>query len=98
MTFNEAINTVILTGKTVWRRQHYHDHNYGDYTRPWSEWMRIRIEEDTVDFDALLFFETNYYDEVKKKWTLMWAEDNVSKADSIATDWKVVEEQNEYTM
>lgn len=46
MTFNEAINEVIYNNNIVWRQAYYHEHDYGDYDRPWSEWKRIRMEDD----------------------------------------------------
>jgi hypothetical protein len=97
MTFQEAINEVVHNNKTVWRKSMQFDDDYdrprnngGDPT-PWSEWKRIRMEEDHVDFDCLIYIEGNNQDDTTEYWFMEWTEDVLSKADILAEDWEIVE-------
>lgn len=97
MTFNEAINEVIYNNNIVWRQAYYHEHDYGDYDRPWSEWKRIRMEDDDPPYEAIIYFESNNRDErqsTRGTWFLTWKEDNLTKADLLADDWEVIEDEH----
>jgi hypothetical protein len=97
MTFDKAIKEVVMNDVVVWRKVHQFDDDY-DRPRPlsnpgtptpWSTWLRIRMEKDNVDFDSLVFFETNNHDDVTGKWLQEWSEDNISREDILATDWEI---------
>lgn len=92
MTFNEAIHEVITHNKVVTRRSNYFERG-GYHKISWSEWVRIRMWGSKVDTDALIYIETNNYNEENKKWLLKgWKEDQLSKADVLAEDWEITEE------
>jgi hypothetical protein len=90
MTFQDALNEVIANKVVVSRRIYYHAHDYGDYNKPWSQWLRIRLDDDPVSSDALIYFETRNFDETTQEWIGEWGEDNISQADIQAHDWEVV--------
>jgi hypothetical protein len=98
MTFIEAISEVLTNKTIVWRRAHEFEDDYDRPFKsqrpptPWSEWLRIRLDDDPTDFDALVFFETNNRDDVNGTWILEWKEDNISRADILAEDWEIAEE------
>jgi|WetSurSiteA1Bulk_404760.scaffolds.fasta_scaffold81415_3 hypothetical protein len=98
MTFNEALHEVITNDRVVWRKTlqfaDNYDRPYPDKSppTPWSEWLRIRLEDDDdADFDAILFFEGNNLDDTSNTWFLEWTEQELTKADVLADDWEVVE-------
>jgi hypothetical protein len=98
MTFHEALNEVITTGRMVWRKMHQfeddYDRPYPDQSppTPWSIWLRIRLWDDNVDDDALVYFESNNRNDVDGSWFLDWKEDQISRADILASDWEIIGE------
>jgi hypothetical protein len=94
MNFRNAINLVVYDNQTVTRKGFQHPHSYDGNDDPWSEWIRIRVEDDLVDREALIFIETNSYDDVNQKWfSSEWREDNLNKEDVLADDWELVKEE-----
>lgn len=98
MNFQEALHEVITNGVVAYHRSYYceddHDRPYPDRSSatPWSIWMRIRLWDSDYDEEALVFFESNNYDETTGKWLLEWNEDQLSRADILAEDWEIKEE------
>ena len=92
MTFHEALQTVIKGGGKIAQRRAHHFDKGGYHDIEWSEWTRVRLDDSKVDFDALLFFETNNFDEENKLWLHEWSEDLLSRADILANDWEITEE------
>jgi hypothetical protein len=96
MNFNDAMYEVVINKKIVRRKAFQFDQDNGDYDKPWSEWIRVRMDDDPVDFDALITFETrNHDDGTNPGWVPghTWQEESLSKADVLATNWEISEEQ-----
>jgi hypothetical protein len=87
MTFQEALNEVVINNRVVIRRQFTFDGRESN-SGPWSEWLKIRMEDSHFPNDAVVFFEVNGFDEVEKAWLHAWEEYNVTKADILADDWE----------
>jgi hypothetical protein len=83
----------------VWRKMHQFEDAYdnpkknGKSPEPWSSWMRIRLDDDRVDFDALIYFESNNRDDTTGDWFMKWNEDQLSREDILATDWEFIPEE-----
>ena len=89
MTFQEALHRVITEDIIVMRRMHQFKHDYDNpNSGPQSEWVRIRLEDDTIDFDALVFFECCSRDDNTNTWLTTWHEDQLSREDIQAIDWE----------
>lgn len=94
MTFQEALNEVITNDVIVWRKTHQFADDYDrprdqGKPRPWSEWTRVWLDDDTVDYDAIIYFETNNRDDINGTWFLTWSYTELTKADILATDWEI---------
>jgi hypothetical protein len=93
MTFIEALNEVVSNNKVVQRKMHeFSGRESGKNCGPWSSWIRMRMEDDVVPFDALVFIETNNHDDRDFHWVANWSNDDLSKEDILATDWEFQEE------
>lgn len=96
MNFNEALKEVVVNKKIVQRKAFQFDQDDGNYDRPWSEWIRIRMDDDPVDFEALIVIETRNHDDAPDSFGWVsgweWAEDSLSKADVLSQDWEIAEE------
>lgn len=99
MKFHDALIEVILNKRMVRRKifqfedDHFKSKNEGSDPIPWSVWMRIRLDDDSVDYDALVYFETRNRDDSPPKWHNTWTEDQVSRADILADDWEFTTEE-----
>jgi hypothetical protein len=97
MTFQEAINEVINNKSTVWRKTHQFKDDYDnpnpDVPQPWSEWIRIWLNCDDIDEDAVIMVESNNRNDVNNTWFLEWRNDELTRADVLAEDWEVIESQ-----
>ena len=93
MNFFDALNRVINEDVIVGRKCFNFDGAESECPGcPWSEWKRIRMEEDHDDFDSIIFIEENNWEETDKRWILEWSESILSKADIQADNWKIMEE------
>jgi hypothetical protein len=90
MTFYEALKKTIHEKKSFCRKV-YHFEKGGYHCTEWSMWIRMRLDDDAVDEDALVYFESNNLDEEQGYWTRNWSEDQLSRADVMATDWQEFE-------
>jgi len=92
MTFQEALNEVITKDVIAVRKTHSFDGRESGCNSPWSEWIRIRLDDDYIDHDAFVYFEDNNQDDVTKKWYLEWTDATLSRADIQAADWRIADE------
>jgi hypothetical protein len=89
MTFAEALNEVITQNKIVQRKAYDHaDAMCG----AWSEWVRMRLEENPRPLYAYLHIESNNHDDKDFYWTQDWTSSVLSKEDILAIDWELEEE------
>jgi hypothetical protein len=92
MTFYEALTNVVQNGVVALRKTN--QFAKGGYNIiDWSIWMRIRLDDSCLDEESLLLFESNNYDDENNKWLMGWDEDQLSRADVLASDWEIVQEQ-----
>lgn len=99
MDFDTALHEVAINKRMVWRKIHQFEDDYdrpinddGPAT-PWSIWMRIKLDDDQTDYDALIFFETRHRDDTTGEWFMKWEDDDLSRADIKATDWEYTTEE-----
>jgi hypothetical protein len=87
MTFNDAIQHVI-GGGMVKRCYQESEDNYGSRSKPYSSWIRIRLDGEKHDDRSLLIIESANFDKRTDIQLGSWIEDFLSVADIKADDWE----------